>query len=52
MQLSLVLGHSLVSDLDKRKLYLDDSERMLDLGTDSGFKRLNLIGAAIFGRVS
>jgi len=52
MQLSSVLGNTLVSGLDKSKLDLDDSERVLDLGTDPGFERLKLIGDAIFGRVS
>ena len=52
MQLSSVLGHSAVPGLDKFKLALDDSERVLDFGKDSGFERLKLIGDAIFGRAS
>ena len=52
MQLSAVFSHASVSGLDKSKLDLDDSERVLDLGTDSGFERLKLIGDVIFGRVS
>jgi hypothetical protein len=44
MQLSSVLCHAFVSVLDKSKLDLDDSERMLDLGSDTGFERLKLIG--------
>lgn len=52
MQLSPVLGHAFVASLDKSKLDLDDPERMLDLGTDSGFERLKLLRDAIFGRVS
>ena len=34
MELSAILGHASVSSLDKSKLDLDDSERMLDLCTD------------------
>jgi hypothetical protein len=34
MQLSPVLSHAAVSGLDKSKLDLDDSKRVLDLGTD------------------
>lgn len=52
MQLSLVLSHAAVPGLDKSKLDLDDSERVLDFGTDSGFERLKLLGDAISGRVS
>ncbi len=52
MQLSPTLGHAFVASLDKSKLDLDDSERVLDLGTDSGFERLKLLRDAIFGRVS
>ena len=52
MQLSPILGHAFVASLDKSKLDLDDSERVLDLGTDSGFARLKLIGDAVLGRVS
>ena len=36
MQLSAVLGHALVSDLDKSKLDIDDSEQILDLDTELG----------------
>jgi hypothetical protein len=52
MQLSTVLSHASVSGFDKSKLDLDDSERVLDLGTDSGFERLKLLRDAILGRVS
>jgi len=38
MQLSAVLGHALVSDLDKSKLDIDDLEQILDLGTELGFQ--------------
>ena len=34
MQLSAVLSHAFVASLDKSKLDLDDSERVLDLGTE------------------
>ena len=52
MQLIAVLGHASVSGLDKSKLDLYDSERVLDLGTDSGFERLKLLRDAILARVS
>ena len=52
MQLSAVLGHASVSGLDKSKLDLDDSKRVLDLRSDSGFERLKLIGDAVLGGVS
>jgi hypothetical protein len=52
MQLSAVLSHAFVASLDKSKLDLDDSERVLDLGTNFGFERLKLIRNAIFCRVS
>ena len=51
MQLSAVLGHASVSGLDKSKLDLDDSERVLDLGADSGFECLKLICDAVLGRL-
>jgi|GEM_PF-1247168 len=52
MQLSAVLSHAAVSGLDKSKLDLNDSERVLDLGTDSGLERLKPIGDAVLGGVS
>ena len=52
MQLSPILVHAFVASLDKSKLDLDNSERVLDLGTDFGFERLKLIGDSIFCRVS
>ena len=52
MQLSAVLGHASVSGLDKSKLDLDDSKRVLDLRPDLSFQGFELIGNSVFGRVS
>ena len=52
MQLGAVLSHASVSGLDKSKLDLDDSERVLDLGTDLSFQGFELIGDAVLRRLS
>ncbi len=51
MQLSTVLSYASLSGLDKSKLDLNDSERMLDFGLDLGFQGFGLIGNSVFGRV-
>jgi len=48
MQLRQILGHTFVASVDKSRLDLDDSGRVLDVGTDSSYGRLKLIGDGVF----
>lgn len=49
VQLRRVLGQAAIAHLRMAELALDDTKRMLDLGTDTGLDALDLLGQRIHG---